>query len=718
MVSNTHSWSFSTVGGVKRVNLESGQDLAHLADLDPKLWTALSCPVSDLEIDKDTLALVDADKDGQIRVPEVIAAVNWLVALLNSPNDILKQQEEFYISAINNNTEEGKKLKDSAKVILKNLGKNEGDALCVADTSNFTKIFEGTAFNGDGIITEDSTTNDALITIIHEIISVFGGKPDRGGKTGIDLEMLQRFYLECSNYCAWQNKAKNNNVIIHPLGNETAEAYALFNTVKDKIDDYFVRCKLADYDNTAIASLNLQTAKVDSISDKNLANCLNEISQYPLAKVNNLNALNLSTGLNPAWELPIASFKEKVCAPLLNNTETLTEKDWLIIKQRFADYSNWLAEKEGEMVEPLGLDRINTLINENRLAEIELLFTEEQKLENEANNIIKVDQLVRYNRDLFTLLKNFVTFYDFYQPGNKAIFQAGTLYLDQRSCDLCIKVKDLSKHALLASFSGIYLIYLDCTSKATNEKMTIVAGLTNGDIDNLIVGRNAMFYDRKGLDWDATIIKIIENPISIRQAFFSPYRKLYRFIEEQINKMASAEDEKMNAKLKKAMDELPEKEEEEDKEKSTKENAPFDIGKFVGIFAAIGLAVGAIGTVIASIISGFLKLTWWKMPIAFAALLIVISGPAMIIAFLKLRKRSLAPLLEANGWAINSSVKINIHFGKLLTHLAELPHGAKINFNDPFNQKKFPLWPFLAFMALMACLAAYLLNKMGIVHWH
>ena len=60
-----HIWSFSTVGGVKRVNLESGQDLVHLAELDPKLWTALSCPVNGLEIDKATLQIVDSDKDDQ-----------------------------------------------------------------------------------------------------------------------------------------------------------------------------------------------------------------------------------------------------------------------------------------------------------------------------------------------------------------------------------------------------------------------------------------------------------------------------------------------------------------------------------------------------------------------------------------------------------------------------------------------------------------------------
>ena len=38
----------------------------------------------------------------------------------------------------------------------------------------------------------------------------------------------------------------------------------------------------------------------------------------------------------------------------------------------------------------------------------------------------------------------------------------------------------------------------DCVRKATGEKMSIVAVFSQGDDDNLMVGRNGIFYDRKG----------------------------------------------------------------------------------------------------------------------------------------------------------------------------------------------------------------------------
>jgi hypothetical protein len=275
----------------------------------------------------------------------------------------------------------------------------------------------------------------------------------------------------------------------------------------------------------------------------------------------------------------------------------------------------------------------------------------------------------------------------------------------------------MPKHATLASFSGMYLIYCDCVSRATNDKMTIVAALTNGDIDNLVVGRNALFYDLKGRDWDATVIKIIDNPISIRQAFFSPYRKVSRFIEAQVNKIASSEDEKMSSGMSKGIEKIPVKADDAAAKKESPKQ-PFDVGKFVGIFAAIGLAIGAIGTAIASVVAGFMKLEWWKMPFALIGLLLLVSGPSMVIAYLKLRKRNLAPLLDANGWAINARVVVNIQFGNALTQLAELPKGAKININDPFTAKKKPLLPVIFVLSVVAGIVFYCLWKYKFIHIH
>jgi len=709
-----HIWSFSTVGGVKRVNLETGADLKNLAELDPKLWTALSCPVEGLEIDKKTLEIIDLDHDGKIRVPEVITAVEWICGIVKDPDDLLKEDPIFRLSSIDETTGWGKVLLESANIILKNIGRENAGTLSVEETSDTVKIFAGTPFNGDGVITEDSTTDPELLLLIIDIMQCAGSVADRGGKQGITADLLQQFFESCEKYAAWLDKKNAQPERILPLGERTEEAYQNYTAVKLKVDDYFIRCRLAAFDEQSTAMLNLQVAQVESITAKNLAECMSEIAAYPLAKIEAGKALPLATGINPAWEKAITSLRNLTVSALFPGQTSITEAEWEKISEAFAPYAQWSAEKEGAQVEALGIDRIRAILSAPYKAQISALIEQDKKLENDANNIILVDKLVRYHRDIFTLLKNFVTFFDFYTPGKKAIFQAGTLYIDQRSCDLCIKVSDMGKHATMVLFSGMYLMYCDCTSRSTNEKMTIVTALTNGDIDNLVVGKNALFYDRLGMDWDATVIKIIDNPISIRQAFFSPYRKVSRFIETQVNKFATAENDKVTADMNKSVENIPSK---MDEAKTKKEApVPFDVGKFVGIFAAIGLALGAISSAIASAVAGFLGLTWWKMPIAFTGLLLLISGPAMIIAYLKLRKRNLAPILDANGWAINASAVVNIQFGNTLTQLAELPKGARINLNDPFTKKKRPILPAIFAVSVLLGILLYVLWKAGYLH--
>ena len=85
-----HKWRFFRSGGFDQVRLETGADLKALGELDPKLWAALSCPTSGLEFDGKTLELIDSDADGHVRVPEIVAAVQWTTSVLKNPDDLTK----------------------------------------------------------------------------------------------------------------------------------------------------------------------------------------------------------------------------------------------------------------------------------------------------------------------------------------------------------------------------------------------------------------------------------------------------------------------------------------------------------------------------------------------------------------------------------------------------------------------------------------------------
>jgi hypothetical protein len=388
--------------------------------------------------------------------------------------------------------------------------------------------------------------------------------------------------------------------------------------------------------------------------------------------------LPLDKGVNPAWAGRVQTLADAAVTPLLGAQTALTADQWQRLKEQLAPYAAWLAAKPDPSAQSEG--------------------------------VRELEQLARFVRDLMLLANNFVAFKDFYARQGRATFQVGTLYLDGRSAELCVAVNDAGKHAQLATLSRMCLVYVDCQRGA--DKLSVAAAFTAGDSDQLIVGRNGVFYDRQGRDWNATITKIVDHPISLRQAFWAPYKRLARLVSEQLQKVAAN-------KAKVADDRMAVLAVETAK-KGTTAAAPaapakatppapptaFDVGKFAGIFAAIGLAVGALGTALASVLTGLLTLKWWQLPIALAGMLLVVSGPAVIMAWFKLRSRNLGPILDANGWAINARARINIPFGTSLTQLAQLPANAERALTDPYAEKDTP-WGLYAVLAAVVVAGLY-----------
>ena len=707
-----HRWKFFRAGGFDQVHLESGSDLMALDQLDPKLWVALSCPIHGVDLDGRTLELIDTDGDGRIRVPEIIETVKWAGSLLKNADDLTKRSPELSLASIDDDSPEGKKLLDSAKHILKSLGKERAAVITIEDVTDTAKIFAQTKFNGDGIIPPDSSDDPAIRQMIQDIIDCLGPEMDRSGKEGVSRTKVDQFFAEADAYLKWRQSAETDGANILPLGNATFSAAEAMSSVKMKINDYFARCRLAAFDHRAMNAMNRQAEEYLSFAEKNLSPDVEEVAGFPLARVDAGKPLPLREGINPAWIAPMARFVAGVVEPLLGEKSNLQESEWNVLLAKFSGYESWLSQKAGASVEKLGLEKIRGIVDSRGKERITELIAKDQILESEFNSITSVEKLVRLHRDLFTLLNNFVSLSDFYTGKGMAIFQAGTLYMDGRSCDLCIRVDDADKHAVLATLSQTYLAYCRCTKRGGVDQMTIAAAFTGGDSDFLMVGRNGVFYDRHGQDWDATIIRIIDHPISIRQAFWSPYKRIMKLVGEQLEKLAAA---RAKAVTERAASGIVGAAEKVSEAKPAVPAQPFDVAKFAGIFAAIGLAIGAIGTALAAVVTGFLKLGWWQMPLAVLGIVLVISGFSMIIAWLKLSQRNLGPLLDANGWAINTRAKINIPFGSTLTEIAYLPEGAERLTYDPYAEKK-RRWPFVVGIIILLVIFLYFAYQVGILY--
>ena len=673
-----YKWDFDNIGGTSRVKITRGEDIVHLAELDPKMWTVLSCPVKGLEIDEKSLSYMDCDSDGKLRINDVICTSKWITGLLKDADLLLGGKDSIDIEQINTGSDAGMKLYNSAKQILTNLGK-EGTVISIADTADNAAIFAKTRFNGDGVITEVTAEDDADKAAIAAAVTCLGGVADRSGAMGVNADLVEAFYKALADYVAW-----NEAAVEAPYGDKTDAAIAAYNALDAKVKDFFVRSKLAAFSPDSTASLDVQTASIQAISAENLTGKTDEIASYPIARVTGKTEIDLSEPVNPAWAAQFETLKAIAVAP---EAKVITEADWAAIGSKFAAYTSWKAAKAGAAVEGLGLEKIKTLLEHNRKDALLALVAQDAALKEEAENIDTVTKFLYVYRDFYRLLRNFVTLQDFYNKKEKAIFQCGRLIIDQRECHFCMPVADAGKHNSMAPSSGMYLVYCDCTTKTQAGKISIVAAVTVGDVGDLMVGKNAIYYDNAGVEWDAVITKIIDNPISIAQSFWSPYSRMATAIENLISKSAADKDAKIMSEATAKINAAP-------KAAPADGNAPaapqaFDIGKFAGIFAALGMALGMIGSALAALAKGIFALAWWQVILAFVGVLLVISGPAMVMAWLKLRRRNIAPLLNANGWAVNAASKISIPFGETLTDVAKYP---KLKLKDPYARKGLAPW--------------------------
>ena len=114
--------------------------------------------------------------------------------------------------------------------------------------------------------------------------------------------------------------------------------------------------------------------------------------------------------------------------------ESITEEEWNAVVAKVDAYTEWKAAGTKTKTEAIA-----------------------EQVKAHAAAIEPVERLLRYCRDYVKLLHNYVLFRDFYRRDENALamFQAGKLFIDQRQCDLCIRVSDMGKSTATAGKSGI-----------------------------------------------------------------------------------------------------------------------------------------------------------------------------------------------------------------------------------------------------------------------
>lgn len=701
-----HVWRFFRAGGVDQVVVRSGADIAHLRQLDQKLWVALACPTRGIEFDERTLDLIDTNHDGRIRAPEVVAAAEWACARLKDAEVLVSGGDRLAIASLDESGEAGAALAGEARRVLALRGRPEADTVTLDDVSGRAELLAAMRFNGDGVVSVAAAGDDARAAkLLQLIIDTQGMLADRNGQPGVDRVRAEAFFDQAEALHAWHQRAAADAALA-PWGAGTLDAVAAVDALAAKVDDHFARCRLGAYDPRAVAALNPSQETYAALAVQALSVDSPALAALPLASAAPNRPLPLREGVNPAWAAALDALRVHAIEPWLRGAsgpmaahaaEHLCEADWQALQARLAPVRTWLALRPDNPLATLPVASIAELASADVKGAVLDLVTQDEA--GETRNVLMADleKLIRLQRDLLPLLHNFVSFEAFYHRRG-AIFQAGTLYLDGRSCDLAVQVADPARHALLAGMAKAYLAYCECTREG--HKMFIVAAFTAGDVDFLFVGRNGLFYDRQGRDWDATITKVIENPTSIAQAFLSPYKKFLRVVEEQVARRAAASENAAQTGLGHLAGRLvqPDKPVAGAPAGAAPPPPPSALSpaawrsRFdVGTVAALGVALGSLSAVAVGVFAKFIELGWW-IPVALVGIVMAISGPSMLIAWLKLRQRSLGPLLDASGWAVNGRMRVNVRLGTSLSQTARVPAGGLRSPHDPFADGHGTAW--------------------------
>ncbi|KPK86166.1 MAG: hypothetical protein AMJ81_01930 [Phycisphaerae bacterium SM23_33] len=667
--------AFERFGRSLHLLIETAEDLRRVVELDEAHWVATGAPLANFNCDVTFLNLVDTDRNGRIMCFEIKDAVVWLLRNLRDTSGVAAGSGTLRLDGINTDQEEGRRIRDSAAKILARLGTPEAEEITLETVRRVKAQVEGTPVSEAGVVLPEAADQPEIRQFITDVVATVGGAPHPGGARGVAKEQLDRFLGDAAAWLEWnergQIRAGRRSTEIMPLGARTAAAYSILACLGDKIEQYFAQCEAAAFDQ--------RVARQVSPTDENLAGLdladptviRQMLRDSPLAQPRADRTLSFSDRMNPYYAAAMAQLRAQAIEPVLGRpAPTVSDKDWEQVKAFFAAHKDWLAGKPGAAVEPLGAEKLRQYLDERFRKAVEVLIAESNKTAFVLDNIRLTEKLVLYQQELLRLANNFVSFPYLYDPHGRALFEMGTLVMDGRRFNLAVKAENRPEHSGVARNSSMFVLYVEVMAKDGSKRYDLAVPVTHGGKGNLCVGKRGIFEDVNGLEWDAKVVQIIENPISLTEALVSPFRRLGGIISGKIESIAAQAEKKLDTATAAVA--------------APAEKGPAAAGRPAGgglmaggLLMGGGVAIAALGSAAAYITKTLGGLDWWIILIGVGCAVLAVILPTSIVAFIKLRKRDLSAILEGSGWAINARMRLTRRQGRHFTQRPRYPSGAE-----------------------------------------
>jgi hypothetical protein len=649
---------FQQYGRTYQLSIESAADLEALLDLDETLWVATSAPVSAFRCDAKLLATLDGEGNGRICSDELKAAIRWLFARLADTSRLAEGTDSLPLAAIKADTPEGQSLATSATYVLATLPDAPQDRISLGQVRGFLTTIQSKSVNGDGVIIPEAASDPQVAALIRDATAATGGTPDLSGKSGVTEAQLNAFLGAIPPFLAWRENgqipADATTTPTMPLGTDTPALHALFRQQADKVDLYFDLCRLGAFDartGSRLAGLESHLQELDPI---NAAEITEYLAKMPIAAAAPGRDLPLTEPeVNPIYRGWIRDLREKIVPRIVADGvgESLSEAEWLRIKSTFAPYEAYVASKAGGMVEKIAPDVLRSYLHPALKDECLKLIAADRQVAGIVQQTEQVERLLLLHQNLLVVANNFVSFPYLYSPDKRALFEMGSAVMDGRCLSFAVKVENLAEHSAVAKLSSLFVVYLEVTGAAT-EKFQVAVPITAGAKGNLAVGKRGVFFDIHGKEYDARVIQVIENPVSLREALGMPFVRLWRILEGRIETWSTSAEKGLETEFGKALPATA-----TGPAAPPPKQPPSRIAG--GAFMGFAFVTAALGSAFAFITKTFASMGKQQILLSLAAAVGIVVFPITLVAFLKLRRQDLSSLLEGCGWAINARMRLN-----------------------------------------------------------
>ena len=668
-----HRPTFQKIAGCRQIVIKTVQDLASAVSLDPAHWAVTGMPLDAVIFDPDFLELMDTDHNNRIRPDELRNAVNWLLGILKDPSGIEEGSPVLKLSAINPEAEGATVLLSAARIILKNLGTPESDELTLEQVTDRRNLVLNSCGNGDGVITAENNDNPLLAEYVRDAITVCGSVTDVSGLPGIDVAIAEKFRKELEKYFQWHSEEKGE--VLFPYGERTPELYEKYIAVEEILNHYFFLC------NAVAGSGTDRFSGMTSFDPLNSSAMKDFLKNAPCAMPDPERILSLSGWINPEMGsalIPFSALAHEL--GLTAEAECITENEWKEIVRKLLPRKEWLARTPEGAVNTLSCEKVNEYLEKNITADALALIEKDAAVKEEIEAYGSLRKLIHYQRGMIEFVNNFINLSALFNPEKFSILQFGHLIMDGRHYTLCCKVPDVAAHKKIIMRCNVCVMYVALTTGKPDalKKMTLAVAVTSGTMRDIFIGRPGVFISNDGVEWDATVIDFVQQPVSLWEAIQMPFIRFGEFLEKQADKFFTSKSKAMETDLSKDL--TKGKVPGEIVQTATKQQTPAVSGSMMLMGGGIGIA--ALGSAFVLIVNTVKDIPVWKILTVLIGIIFVVSGPVILISVIKLCRRYISDFLSAGGWAVNPRMRLSNRMGMIFTHIPDLPAGIRYLYGD------------------------------------